>query len=200
MLAPCPNVDVVANKHATNPRTAEQPFIAGIGRLMAQARAAIATGANVAAALFGQGGNPPRNAFAIVYGGGPTNHFDNAFAPPHTNDEPTPHRWGLNRKEFQKTPTRKRTGRGSFVSLRVGGVTLATMHVREIDFFQLGVTEVVDAQEQFAEAQRMYFPNLGSALGALLARALPVFGQPEHGSSWASPRASGNRAALHSGH
>lgn len=72
-----------------------------------------------------------------------------------------------------------------FVSLRVGGVTLATMHVREIDFFQLGVTEVVDAQEQFAEARRMYFPNLGSALGALLARALPVFGQPEHGSSWA---------------
>ena len=95
--------------------------------MMAQARAAIATGANVAAALFGQGGNPPRNAFAIVYGGGPTNHFDNAFAPPHTNDEPTPHRWGLNRKEFQKTPTRKRTGRGSFVSLRVGGVTLATI-------------------------------------------------------------------------
>ena len=31
----------------------------------------------------------------------------------------------------------------------------------------------------------MYFPNLGSALGALLARALPMFGQPEHGSSWA---------------
>ena len=25
-----------------------------------------------------------------------------------------------------------------FVSLRVGGVTLATMHVREIDLFQLG--------------------------------------------------------------
>ncbi|EOD41128.1 hypothetical protein EMIHUDRAFT_199328 [Emiliania huxleyi CCMP1516] len=59
------------------------------------------------------------------------------------------------------------------------------MHVREIDLFQLGVTEVVGAQEQFAEARRMYFPNLGSALGALLARALPVFGQPEHGSSWA---------------
>ena len=75
MLAPCPNVDVVANKHATNPRTAEQPFIAGIGPLMSQRRIA----------------------------------------------------GGLIEKEFREPCARKRKGERALVSLRVGGVTLATI-------------------------------------------------------------------------
>ena len=72
-----------------------------------------------------------------------------------------------------------------FVSVRVGGVILATVLVREPFLFQFGVTEVVYSQEQCAELRGAHFPSLGCALGAALAVALPLYGEPEHGTSWA---------------
>ena len=72
-----------------------------------------------------------------------------------------------------------------FVSVRVGGVILATVLVREPFLFQFGVTEVVYTQEHFAELRGAHFPSLGCALGAALAVALPLYGEPEHGTSWA---------------
>ena len=62
---------------------------------------------------------------------------------------------------------------------------LAIVHVRELDLFQFGVTKVVYTQEQFAELRGAHFPSMGSALGAVLALALPVYGEPEQGTSWA---------------
>ena len=72
-----------------------------------------------------------------------------------------------------------------FVPVRVGGVILATVLVRQPFLFQFGVTEVVSTQEQCAELRGAHFPSRGCALGAALAVALPLYGEPEHGTSWA---------------